>query len=231
MTLWRKIECSGYGRTDFAVHGDCNCEYVYCDGSCNVPVSGGLTEEEADKIVAMKSQDSVDAFLQSTGRFVWSCGRWLESSESQAQRKRSDWLKSLFPGSAVTLRESGRVELATVRSVSDKYIEVSAGDDPGLVIVLDRVSGEDADPVGKACIDPIEKLRTSKDGNIVASRALRDCWDGKNPFLCDGRPAVLIRYVPRDRVKTYVADITVLFGDNTVQEFKVGEYEWRNQYT
>jgi len=67
---WQPVEATGYGRRDWAVHGDCTCPdpvEADCDGSCNVPVCGGLTEEEAMEVCGMGNMRQVEVFLTSLG--------------------------------------------------------------------------------------------------------------------------------------------------------------------
>jgi hypothetical protein len=86
---WYKAEATGSGRCDWAVHGlnhvcadecgyasdpdnfidrcglpYCQCE---CDLSCNVPVSGGLFEHEAEQVCGMNSMREVAEFLLGLG--------------------------------------------------------------------------------------------------------------------------------------------------------------------
>ena len=84
---WRPVEATGYGRRDWAVHGHCTCldpVEADCDGSCNVPVTGSLTEEEARQVCDMQNMSQVEAFLMSLGdRFYRSFdGRLTENLDS-----------------------------------------------------------------------------------------------------------------------------------------------------
>ncbi len=99
---WYPVRATGFGRRDWAVQGHhhtceilcdynssdvhareacghCRCD---CDGSCNVAVAGGLTEEEAKHICTLSDMTEVERYLLSlSGRFQWIGGMLISLLE------------------------------------------------------------------------------------------------------------------------------------------------------